>query len=79
MRGARELDAAIRDARAGAVVRTSDPQVPDRIALAAAIRTRGHSEAAVQLTVDGEQAARIHAPSVLVTARRIGAALDVGH
>lgn len=76
---AEELDAAIREARVGGVVRRSDPVVEGRVTLAAAVRARGLVECAVVLTVDGEQAAHVQAPAVLVTARRISAALATGN
>ncbi|MCR2783287.1 MULTISPECIES: helix-turn-helix domain-containing protein [unclassified Microbacterium] len=72
---AADVDAAIRDARAGRVVRRADPLDGRRVTLAAAIRTRGEVDSALVLTVDGDRAARVQAPSVLVTARRITAAL----
>lgn len=70
----RDLHSALREARATGVAIMPDGE--RRLVLAACIRGRDGIKGAVSLTARDAQTARSHIPSVLVTARRIGASLD---
>lgn len=77
----RDAEEALSAARGTGVVRLPDRSAPDRVVLAVAIGS-GHTApgagaGAVVVHVSGEQAVRSSSPSLVVTARRIAAALTV--
>jgi DNA-binding IclR family transcriptional regulator len=72
---ARALESALRDARSNGVARVADLDGIG-VVVAAAVPGRRIPEGAVAVTAADDRAARAYLPSVLVTARRIAAALS---